>query len=88
MMRSAGDRLAMNNRNRRYGRNNDNPLRNKTSRHIEKYRGFIVMEMPDGLIKIEVNKENLGMDLSEEEIKVITEVLMEEIESFVREEGE
>ena len=88
MMRSAGSKLKENNRNRRFGRKDKNPLKNKTSRHINKYQHFKIDVQDDGLIKVEVNEEALGGKFTDEELKMITEVLATEIEYFIKEHGD
>ena len=72
MMRSAGSKLKENNKNRRYGRNDKNPLKNKTSRHIQKYQHFNVVVQDDGILKVEVQEEQLGGNFTKEELKMIS----------------
>ena len=87
MMRSAGSKLKENNKNRRYGRNDKNPLKNKTSRHIQKYQHFNVVVQDDGILKVEVQEEQLGGNFTKEELKMISQILSDQIEEFLREQG-
>ena len=89
-MRSAGDKLAQQNKFLRYGRNNDNPLKHKTSKHIEKYKkqGFKVQIQDDGLIKVEVLEEHLGSKQSPEDLKLVMDILAVQVETFLMEQGD
>jgi hypothetical protein len=87
MMRSARTKLAQNNTNRRFGRNKENPLKYKTSKHIDKY--FKVEVSEEGVIQVEVQEEMLGSHkFTVEELKEIQSILASEVELFILKHGD